>query len=208
MLELDHVFVFDDRGGGDTHLFSLLREHGLQPTYMREHVGQGTANVCYAFDNAFLEILFLTGTAEEADPQVVRTGLWSRGQWKETGASRYGIAWRSTAEQPPVPCWDYVPSYLPVGMSIPVATFSDDLRQPMCFRSPGTAAPRDWPPERRNSLQEGRYTTISVELTQPDPAPGLRTLAEAGLFTLREAQPPGMRVTLARPEGPPVVLDL
>ena len=76
--------------------------------------------------------------------------------------------------------------------------FSDDLPQP----------PAKWPADRRGSLQQGRFTTLSATLLLPDPAPGLRTLAEAGLFTLEVEEQPALVLTLERPGPRPLRLSL
>jgi hypothetical protein len=47
-LEIDHLFVFIEPDGPE---IEALRRLGLVETYRRAHPGQGTANVCFAFDN-------------------------------------------------------------------------------------------------------------------------------------------------------------
>ncbi|MBK8213640.1 MAG: VOC family protein [Myxococcales bacterium] len=50
-MELDHLFVFVDGPSEAEEALTLL---GLDETYRRVHPGQGTANVCCAFDDAYL----------------------------------------------------------------------------------------------------------------------------------------------------------
>ncbi len=60
-MQLDHIFHFvQDLEAAET----LGRSLGLAETYRRNHVGQGTANICYCFENAFLELLLLTDRSE------------------------------------------------------------------------------------------------------------------------------------------------
>ncbi|MEO0814134.1 MAG: VOC family protein, partial [Myxococcota bacterium] len=56
MLELDHVFVMISDGVRQHRALEAL---GLVETYRRIHPGQGTKNICYAFENAFLELLWV-----------------------------------------------------------------------------------------------------------------------------------------------------
>lgn len=57
-MELDHFFVFTPLCGGS--LRARLAALGLTETYQRVHPGQATANVCFVFDDAYLELLWLT----------------------------------------------------------------------------------------------------------------------------------------------------
>lgn len=64
-LEIDHVFLFIEPGGPE---IDALQRLGFTETYRRAHPGQGTANVCFAFDNLYLELLWLTSEAEARSP--------------------------------------------------------------------------------------------------------------------------------------------
>ncbi|MEO1271293.1 MAG: hypothetical protein AAFX99_24640, partial [Myxococcota bacterium] len=76
---------------------------GLVETYRRAHPGQGTANVCYALDNAFLELLWVVDLDEALSPAIRRTGLALRSEWKRHGISPFGIAWRLSSADAPQP---------------------------------------------------------------------------------------------------------
>lgn len=188
-MQLDHVFVFVEPGAQRAQ--TLMEAAGFVETYRRVHPGQGTANICYALDNAFIELLWLTNEDEANGPLIKRMGLAQRASWGALGTSPFGIAWRLDAgvKAQPVPTWSYTPPYLPAGMSIQVATLSDDPRQPMCFASPGTQPPSQWPPERQGQLQRpsGLSVIRGVELGLPagSSAPEeLRQLTRAGLLSL------------------------
>ena len=151
---IDHVFMFVEADGPE---IALLEATGLVETYRRVHPGQGTRNVCYCFDNLFLELLWVDDPdAARSDP-IKRTGLYERSLWRTNGACPFGIAWRQSSTHPTmtVPTWAFTPPYLPDGVSITVATDGDDAGQPMMFESPGSTAPADWPPEKRGALQHG-----------------------------------------------------
>lgn len=165
-LEIDHVFLFIEPDGPE---IDALQRLGFVETYRRAHPGQGTANVCFAFDNLYLELLWLTSETEARSEPTARTRLWERSQWRRLGTCPFGIAVRGDLASAGVPTWDYRPPYLPAGMSIPVATDSDDPMQPMLFVSPGREAPLDWPEARRGALQSaaGFGPVLSVELALP-----------------------------------------
>jgi hypothetical protein len=174
-MELDHVFVFVPPGGGA--LRQAFADRGFSETYERAHPGQGTANVCYAFDNAFVELLWLTDPVEAGSEAIRRTGLLERSRWEtRPGVCRFGIAYR-TVQPPAFRTWSYTPPYLPPGMAIAVAAFSDDPTLPMVFQSPGRVPPTAWPLERQRGLQR---------------AAGLQTL-QVGLQPVQRELPEGLR---------------
>ncbi len=175
---VDHLFLFVEPDGPEG---DALKRLGLAETYRRAHPGQGTANVCFAFDNLFLELLWLTSEAEARSGPIARTRLWERSRWREDGTCPLGVAVRGDLADAGVPTWDYCPPYLPQGVSIPVAIASDDPALPMVFVSPGNQPLVDWPEVRRGPLQRtaGFGKVLSVDLGLPAPAacaPLLRAL--------------------------------
>ncbi len=148
-MQIDHIFMMvqpDRRAELD-----LAARAGLIEAYRRVHPGQGTRNICYAFPDLYLELLWVEDPSAASSPAIQRTGLLERWRWRETGACPLGIAWR--AAPAPFPTWPYTPPYLPDGMTIPVANDSDDLKQPLMFHSPGDAAPLQWPLERQGAFR-------------------------------------------------------
>lgn len=143
-IELDHVFVFVERGAAASA--AKLEAEGLVPTYRREHIGQGTANVCYAFDNAYLELLWVDEPEVLARATFARTRLFERAQWRTTGTCPFGVCVRS--EEPlPFPCWLWRPPYLPPSFYLEVAKAVADPNAPFLFRFPGAQRPDHWPPQ-------------------------------------------------------------
>ena len=127
----------------------------------RYHIGQGTANRVFVFHDSFLEFLWV------ADPQdtcegMSRTRLVNRCK-EHRDVCPFGIALRTSAPsaEPLFPCWDYRPPYLPTGMSIPVATSSEDLMEPLLFLSPDRQANSPRPPQHAI----GGHTIAGVVLT-------------------------------------------
>lgn len=183
-MELDHIFMFV---APDSDAIDRLSALGLVETYRRTHPGQGTTNVCYCFDNLFLELLWVTDSEEASSPLIKRTLLLERSQWVKNGANRFGIAWRGTSD---IEVWNFAPPYLPDGLHIPVAIDSDDLTQPMMFQSPGTLAPKDMPPTRRGVLQQpAGYTDVrKVELILPKGAKASGALMRLVAQTILEVR--------------------
>ncbi len=205
-LTIDHLFMFIEPGGPE---IDALKRLGLQETYRRAHPGQGTANMCFAFDNLYLELLWLTSEAEARSQAIERTRLWERSQWRTLGTCPFGIAFRGDLASAGVPTWDYRPPYLPDGMAIPVATVSDDPALPMVFVSPGQERPVEWPPARRGTLQQsgGWGEVLWVDIGLPPraaAAPPLRTVASASSplrITARQDGRHSLRLALANAQG-------
>lgn len=168
-LELDHLFVFvgpqDAAPGGVA--FEALTALGLEPSFTRRHVGQGTANLCFAFDNAYLELLYVADEDELRTSPLGRAGFANRAAWRKTGASPFGIASRGGAL--PGDSWTYRNPDFPPGVSIAVSAESDDAAMPFVFSSPGKAPPSAWADGRAGRRQTAAgFTRLSIErLTLP-----------------------------------------
>lgn len=166
-MDLCHVFVFAEP---DATL------PGLTPSFQRTHPGQGTANRCYCFDDAYVELLWVTDCTEITSERTAPTGLSERARWRELGTCPIGIALRS-AEPLPFSTWDYRPSFLPESMSIEVAEISRDPMMPFVFRSPGAARPDAWTDGRAGTRQTeaGLSELDRIVLTAPQALDTLRT---------------------------------
>jgi hypothetical protein len=145
-----------------------LKALGLVETYRRQHPGQGTANACFAFDNMFIELLWMVDPFEALSPQIARTGLEQRSRWKTAGTCPFGIAWRGGGSEA-IATWDFAPPYLPAGVTIDVASDGDDASQPMMFTFPGSTAPASWNDARKGNLQHkaGLRIVSHATLTLP-----------------------------------------
>lgn len=209
-MHLDHIFCMIAPNGPE---IAALEAAGLHVTYRRIHHGQGTANACFVFDNAFLELLWVTSEADARSPAIARTGLWERSNWRTTHACPFGIAWRGQTNS--IDTWAFAPPYLPSGVSIPVAIAGDDFRQPMMFQSPGKTPPTQWPQERQGNLQRaGGWTEMRpVELVLPSgiaASPTLHQLASgmSPIMKVTSGHQYGLRLRLYRPNGAAQVLEL
>ncbi len=72
-LELDHVFLATVEA---TEVETALKEFGLVFSRRGRHPGQGTANACALFDNAFFEILWPDDEVEINSEVVKPLALW------------------------------------------------------------------------------------------------------------------------------------
>ena len=165
-MEIDHIFVFVEAAEAEA---TKLQEHGLRETYRRTHVGQGTQNICYAFNNMFIELLWVNSLVDITNQNIARTKLFERSGWKHNGACPFGIAWRGRAAADDIPTWIYNPPYLPEGIGIEVAIDSDDEKQPMMFTFPQSTAPENWSQDRRGVLQadSGYHNISDIEIIHP-----------------------------------------
>ena len=130
---LDHLFVFCSVGAPEA---AALVARGLAVDLRRDHLGQGTSNVCIGFLGGYLELLWLRDDQEARDPLVKPLGLHERARWRETRSSPFGVCVRpdEAGLPPPFATWDYRPKYLPAGLTIDMACNSGVLGEPMLFR--------------------------------------------------------------------------
>jgi hypothetical protein len=204
-LSLCHIFVLVEPEAPQS---SILETAGLRESYRRQHSGQGTANVCYCFDNAYLELLWVTNAEELNAPAIVRTRLAERARWRETGASPFGIGLRSALPDRPLPfpTWTFAPPYLPPGLTIPVSTASEDPRHPFVFGSPGSGRPDTWSDGRAGVRQSAaRLAEIAdLQLSATAGTADLEALAQAGLLSVTAPdRTHGMVLTFSRRDGGP-----
>jgi Glyoxalase-like domain len=191
-MELDHVFLATV--DAET-VEAKLTEFGLVFSRRGRHPGQGTANACALFDNAFFEILWPDDEKEINSDLVSPLGLWQRAHWRETGACPFGISFRpstnpSSSEPPEV--WTYEAAYLPAGASFPIVTPKGAIADPLIFISPEGKAPVVWSPVGQRDLQHrGSQRTLTyVRITRPETASklstGVRWFCERGLLSIKD----------------------
>lgn len=149
-LALDHVVLLCDADApGPT---AVLRSHGLVESFRRSHPAHGTANVCFAFDNAYVELLWVTDMGALEAPAVAPTGLAVR-----------------CAGALPFATWPYRAPFLPPGAAIDVAADSRDPAQPLVFHSPDARAPVDWPGGIQRQREAGYARLAGVTIVGPRP---------------------------------------
>ena len=197
--ELDHVFFASVNADAAE---AELAAYGFAFTVRRVHPGQGTANACAVFENAFFEVL-RSRDPEELDSDLVRPlGLGERIRWRETGACPFGLCFRptDTPSDPgtwPFETWQYAPPYVPLGTSIPIVTPRWAFSEPLVFilnrpkSSPGTSI-------NASPMHGGAHRTLTqVKVHRPRvgaDSPGVQWFAAHDFFSLED--------------GPEFLLDL
>jgi hypothetical protein len=185
-VELDHVFVCCAVGALEA---AFLVEKGLLEGSPNTHPGQGTANRRFFFDNAYIELLWVSDPAEAQSELALPTQLWERWSCRSTVACPFGLVFRprtDTIADCPFPCWSYRPAYLPGGFSIKVGR-NVALTEPQLFYLP-FARHRDPSGREPTSHPAGieRITHVSVTICGKDqPSEALAHAINAGLLSLR-----------------------
>lgn len=186
---LDHVFVcVEDAPEAER----ILADFGMQFGRRGVHPGQGTANACAFFDNAYLEILRRHDDDELRSAVVRPLGLWERMHWRTTGASPFGIALRPGDGSPALETWPYEAPFLPAGAHIPIVTPRCVFGEPVVFLSMVSQAPAALSPARRPPLDHlGRRRSLTrVAVSGPQPSrlsPGVSLLCEMNAIKLKPA---------------------
>ncbi|WP_161604811.1 VOC family protein [Roseiconus nitratireducens] len=184
MIEIDHLFLLVHE---DSDAWTRIDQAGFVESYRRQHPGQGTENVCYCFDNLYLELLWLTDTQQATSRPIARTKLFERSSTPR--ACPFGIAYRG--DDLSTPHWPYRPPYLAAGASLPVATDSDDLAQPLIFKSPHGIAPILRESGSEVPLQRAAGMTAATRITfrLPRSVPPSDSLLELEQRTILELEP-------------------
>ncbi len=167
MLELDHVFVCVPN---ELEVTDILVEFGLNLSARRIHKGQGTANRCVYFNNAYLELLLHNDEKDLQSQSVQPVSLWERMHWRKTGASPFGVAFRfvkDTKQDIPLETWSYHAPFLPDGAIIPIVTPFNSIQEPLVFLSLVTKAPIEKDLVHLPALENrgSRHTLTQVRIT-------------------------------------------
>lgn len=181
--ELDHVFfAATDADAAE----KVLAEFGIAFTDHRVHQGQGTANACALFENAYFELLWPQNPAELRSSIVKPLGLEERMRWRETGASPFGLCFRGDSRSAPFETWSYEAAYLPKGAGIPIVTPRGFHAEPLVFVSGQSRAAAGRSPTHCGA----RRTLTGVQVRRAASATplsaGVRWFAERGLFSLQD----------------------
>jgi len=171
-MELDHIFIFTEAPEQATQ---LLQQFGLTEGTSNVHPGQGTACRRFFFNNAYLELAWVTSEQEIKKPVIAKTKLWERSQYKLTNYCPFGLCFRkqnqiNNSSALFEDSWQYKPPYLPEDLYVNVASNTDFPKEPMLFEMPFyQIAPKDYPAERQQSLnhKKGFQEITKVILTLP-----------------------------------------
>ncbi len=193
---LDHVFICTAVGAPEAE---ALTEAGLTEGPGNTHPGQGTACRRFFFRNAYLELLWVRDEAEARGARTAPLRLWDRWHGRSDGHTcPFGIALRAggatasgegDAGSAPFPTWPYRPQYLPAGTTIPVATSSGALHEPLLFVLP-VLPPRAadaygdgplWRPHRAGIDMLTRLALAAPAATSTTPSEALAAVAAASI---------------------------
>jgi Glyoxalase-like domain len=186
---LDHVFVCCSVGAPEADTLAGL---GLKEGSRNTHPGQGTACRRFFFQNAYLELLWVSDPREAQSKTVRPTRLWDRWFNRGEAACPFGIVLRPAAEaadcDPPFPTWAYRPSYLPPQIAIEIAR-DTPLSEPEFFYlgfQRGRARPGQEPVT--HAVPASELTGVRIwGLTSGPRSPAATAVQAAGLVTLDKA---------------------
>jgi Glyoxalase-like domain len=192
-IAIDHVFVMCSAGAPEG---AALIRAGLTEGSSNTHPGQGTANRRFFFDNAFLELVWVSDADEARSALVAPTRLWER--WAERGgrACPFGLIFRAVNEaaDPPFPTWSYHPAYSPAAIELAKGTPLDEPEL-FYFRFPRTPGALKTEP-RRHALHLRILTGVRIGLPGKGPRSDAAHAVQAtGLVTFVPAE--GHLMTLA-----------
>lgn len=183
-MDLDHVFIcVEDPSVAER----ALSDFGVQFGRHAVHRGQGTANACAFFDNAYLELLWRYDDDELQSEMICPLALCERVRWQQTGASPFGVALRPGAEDIPVETWPYYAPFLPHGATFPIITRQHAAHEPLIFLVP-EPLPIQLRPPTAHCGRHRLVTGIKVSGPQVSPLPlSLRLRCDLDVLTVTRA---------------------
>ena len=131
-VNIDHIFIFTSDGG---KIADELINLGFSEGSHRIHIGQGTSNRKFYFENFFLEVLWVHNEIEISAQIFKEIGLFDRSIFFQNGHSPFGLCLVNSASsdcvfnQPLI----YQPAYFPKGMPIEIIK---NITLPWTFRLP------------------------------------------------------------------------
>ena len=160
-MDADHIFIFTDDNG---KVADQLVKLGMIEGSNRVHVGQGTTNRKFYFDNFFLEILWVHDTNEIESDKIKPIGLWQRAKFKINNFSPFGLCIVNTRETDELfeNSFKYQPDYFPQGQTIDILKNENQSSLPWTFRLPFKGQKRNInePTEHKNGISLLTKTTF------------------------------------------------
>ena len=178
--ELDHVFI---AASCDAREMELVCAAGFIEGPAHDHPGQGTASRGVFFENAYLELIWLTDQSVASAPPVARTGLYGRADPGHP-SSPFGFGLRCTQDPVPAPpfrAWGYAPPYLPEGSAFRMGVNSEVMSEPLIFVLPWSRTPSWEVPDHPCGAR--RITRVSIAPIPTDPSDALSDFLDLGLVT-------------------------
>ncbi len=134
-MEVDHIFIMSAYKGQEAN---DLIHFGLSEGSSRVHMGQGTINRKFYFENFFLELLWVHDEKEARSKITTPTQLWERSQFLTNNFSRFGLCLANTPNTDELfqDALIYQPGYFPEGLAIEMIPSSLGISIPWLFRLP------------------------------------------------------------------------
>ena len=134
-MNIDHIFIFTDDKG---KIADELVTFGLTEGSNRIHVGQGTANRKFYFENFFLEILWVHDKVEIESEIIKSTGLCERAHFNSNDFSPFGLCIVNDVSTAQLfkDANSYQPNYFPKGMPIAILKNERNPSLPWTFQLP------------------------------------------------------------------------
>ena len=172
-IELDHFFILTEPGALQAE---LLSEIGLTEGTASNHLGQGTANRRFFFEDTMLELLYVCDAQEAMNGPGSQLRLVDRAAGGI--ASPFGIIVRTASGliNPPFSGWDYHPDYFEADKYFRIGENSGLLEEPLCtyaaFELPvlsgqsTSTSPFDCVTELRISIPVGQPSSVLEAVAQ------------------------------------------
>ncbi|MEM9545335.1 MAG: hypothetical protein AAGA77_05150 [Bacteroidota bacterium] len=164
-MEIDHIFIFTNNGG---IIADELVDIGLTEGSSRIHVGQGTTNRKFYFDNFFLEILWVHDEEELKSNPTKQMGLWQRADFVTNGFSPFGLCLVNTDETNELftSSYKYQPEYFPEGMLIEIIKNDNQSDLPWTFQLPFKGPKNNNDEPKQHRLEINALTKTIFEYKQ------------------------------------------
>ncbi|MEM9821832.1 MAG: glyoxalase-like domain protein [Bacteroidota bacterium] len=161
---IDHLFIFSTTNGSEA---DQLVQFGWSEGSSRRHLGQGTINRKFYFDNCFLEILWVVDPDELREAAARDIGLWERSNFKNNGHSRFGMCLVNDGASDALfaSCERYQPQYFPPEMPIQYLANTVGPSLPYTFRLPfkGRIPSGEEPIHHQNGIQRLTKATFGLQ---------------------------------------------
>jgi hypothetical protein len=193
---LDHLILLCSEGAPEANELVRL---GLTEGSRNTHPGQGTANRRFFFDNAYLELVWLSNLAELESEPARRLGFLERWLGGRPDSCPFGLVLRpATTEdiQPPFCSWAYRPTYLLPGRVINVAE-GIPISEPLVFHFGFFSTSRPQAVEPTNhDLGIKSITAVSIDAPMSGPPSQVARMIESlAILSLQPAENSLMTIT-------------
>lgn len=163
-MSIDHIFIFTPDNG---QVADELVDFGLTEGSGRIHVGQGTTNRKFYFENFYLEVLWVHNEKEFRSELIEPTGLCQRADFRNRNVSSTGLCLVNSAEtdKPFERAFKYQPDYFPKGKAIEILNNEATPSIPWTFRLPFEGQVKNESEPTNHSIGLSKLTKATFEFT-------------------------------------------